>query len=510
MPGLRQAEIIMALSLATDLGTGRPMEWAMRSALLGIRLGEVLGLSDEELHAVYHCALLLYVGCTSEIGLGLQIFGEDPAAGMASVDLIDKADSRQMMAWMLKHWGAGQSPLRRLRSFASAGTIMSEFQSGHCEVARLFAERLGFEQRIQDALGQMYERWDGKGEPHHLQGEAIALPIRIVILVRDIEAYLNTHGVDSAVAVVRQRAGSFHDPYIASRFCALAPQLCATLEQDANWERLLAVEPLPRFYTEEEFDDTALVLADFIDLISPYLAGHSRSVAALVEAAAKEYRLPETDVRTVWRSALMHDLGKVAIPHGLWSRPNPLSSSEWERVRLHPYYTERILARPAALAQIGAIAACHHERLDGSGYHRSVRADMLPPAARLLAAANFYQARIETRPNREALALDAAAQTMRKEVREGRLDGEVVNCVLKAAGHPLPPVRRERIAGLSEREIEVLRLIVRGLSNRQMAQQLSVSEKTIGTHIMHIYEKIGCSTRSGATLFAMQHNLITP
>jgi HD-GYP domain-containing protein (c-di-GMP phosphodiesterase class II) len=507
--GLRHAEIIMALSLATDLGTGRPMEWAMRSALLGVRLGETMGLSAQELREVYYCALLVYVGCTADVNLALQLFGDDPATVLASVDLIDKGNPREMLPWMLKHIGAGQPPLQRIRTLAGAGSAISDYMMGHCEVAQLLCERLGFEQSIVDAFSQMYERWDGQGAPRKLKGEEIARPMRIVLLVRDIEAYLNTHGIEAALAVARQRAGSLHDPNIVSLFCDHAEELCAILEQDANWDTLLTNEPMPRFCTDEDFDNAALVMADFIDLISPFFAGHSRNVAALVEDAAKEYGLPQSDIKTLWRAALVHDIGKVAIPHGLWSRPHPLSSSEWERVRLHPYYTERILARPKLLAQLGAIAGSHHEKLDGSGYHRSIRGDTLSPAVRLLAAANYYRAHIEPRPNRDALSPEAIEHEMRQEVRAGRLDSEAVNCVLKAAGHHTTPVRRERVAGLSEREIEVLRLIVRGFSNRQMAQELSVSEKTIGTHIMHIYEKIDCSTRSGATLFAMQHNLVT-
>jgi HD-GYP domain-containing protein (c-di-GMP phosphodiesterase class II) len=506
--GLRCAEIMMALSLATDLGTGRPMEWAMRSALLGVWLGEALGFGDQELQDVYYSTLLLYIGCTSEADLALQMFGEDPATTIGSIDLIDKGNPRQMIPWMLKHFGAGHSPWQRLRTFANAGAVMSTFMRGHCEVAQQLAERLGMAPSIQHAFSQMYERWDGGGEPHHLKGEAIVRTMRLVLLVRDLEAYLYAHGAEAAIAVARERAGKVHDPEMVKRFCELASSYCTRLEEEASWEALLAIEPLPQFYSDEDFDNATLVIADFTDLLSPFFSGHSRSVATLAEAAAREYGLPQAQVKMVWRAALTHDVGKVAIPYGLWNRSRPLSNSEWERVRLHPYYSERILARPSALAQLGSMAACHHERLDGSGYHRSVGGELLSPSARLLAAANYYRARIEPRPNRAPLSPEAIVQQMRQEVRAGHLDGDAVNSVLKAAGHYTTPVRHARIAGLSEREIEVLQLIARSLSNRQMAQRLNISEKTVGTHILHIYDKIGCSTRSAATLFAMQHHLI--
>ena len=505
---LRQAEVVLALSLATDLGTGRPMEWAMRSTLLGMRLGEALGMDETELRDVYYCSLLMYIGCTSEIELALQLFGDDPQAGLAAVDLINKSDPRQMLSWMFKYLGAGRSPLDRLRTFGNISQHMTTYKLGHCEVAQRLAERLSLEPSIQTALTQLGEQWDGQGEPNKLKGEAIVRSMRVALFVRDIEAHLYTHGIEAAVTVARQRSGNIHDPEIVSLFYEQASTLCASLEQDASWENLLAIEPRPRKYSPQEFDNAALVMADFIDLASPSFSGHSRNVASLAESSASLYGLPESDRKLLWRAALAHDVGKIAVPMGIWSKPIPLNQTEWEKVRLHPYYTERILARPSELGQLGMVASLHHEKLDGSRYHRRIQADGILPTARLLAAANFYQARIEPRPHRESQLPDQVAQTMRQEVRAGRLDGEAVNCVLQAAGHRTPPIRRERVAGLTEREIDVLRLVARGLSNRQMAQTLGITEKTAGNHVTHIYEKIGCSTRSAATLFAMQHHLL--
>lgn len=176
-------------------------------------------------------------------------------------------------------------------------------------------------------------------------------------------------------------------------------------------------------------------------------------------------------------------------------------------MRLHPYYTERILSPAKSLAQLGAIGAAHHERLDGSGYHRRLPAPMLSPLARILAAADAYHAMTEQRPHRPAFSPDAAAEKLRAEVRAGRLDGEAANAVL-AAGHRAASARRAWVAGLTDREVEVLRLVARGLSNREIAQHLTISPQTAGHHIRHIYDKIDVSTRAAATLFAMQHNLL--
>jgi HD-GYP domain-containing protein (c-di-GMP phosphodiesterase class II) len=506
--GLRQADVILALSLATDLGTGRPMEWAMRSALLGVRLGASLGLSDADMRGTYYCALLAYVGCTSEVHLAVRLFGDDPATAIASIDFVDQGNPQEMEAWMMNNIGVTLSPDEREHTIANVGSLITQYKLGHCEVAVRLAERLGLEPSIRHALWHMGEKWNGEGVPNGVRGEAIPVAMRVALLVRDVEPHLNTHGVDAAIAIARQRGGVIHDPVVAARFCEQAQSLCATLEHDATWEGLLVAEPMPRTYSDEDFDEAALVFADFADLISPWFTAHSRNVADLAEAAANAAGLPAADAKMIRRAALMHDVGKVAVPHGYWHRDRPLKESEWERVRLHPYYAERILARPAALAQLAAIAGSHHERTDGSGYFRNLSRDRQSLAVRLLACANFYRARVEARPNRPAIQLEAAAQLMRQEVRAGRLDGDAVRCVLEAAGHHVTPARRDQVAGLSQREIEVLRLLAHGMTNKQMAAQLSVSEKTVGTHVMHIYEKIGCSTRSAATLFATQNGLL--
>jgi len=232
-------------------------------------------------------------------------------------------------------------------------------------------------------------------------------------------------------------------------------------------------------------------------------------VAELAAKAARRCGLPEADAVTIRRAGLLHDIGRVGVSAGIWGKPGPLSEREWERVRMHPYYTERVLARPGVLARLGALAALHHERLDGSGYYRGLPASMLLPAARILAAADVYHAMTEPRPHRPPLMPEIAAEQLQREVRAGRLDGEAVSNVLAAAGHIVRTPRRELVAGLSERQVEVLRLIAGGYSMKQIAGLLTISEKTVDNHIQHIYNKIGVSTRAGATLFAMEQDLLT-
>jgi DNA-binding CsgD family transcriptional regulator len=217
--------------------------------------------------------------------------------------------------------------------------------------------------------------------------------------------------------------------------------------------------------------------------------------------------LPESEATTLWRAALVHDLGRLGVSNAIWDKQGPLTNAEWERVRLHPYLSERMLARPTALARLGTIAGLHHERMDGSGYPRGLSGSALGPAARLLAAADVYHAMTEPRPHRPPRPPAVATSELRAEAKAGRLDGEAVNAVLEAAGHRVRR-RREWPVGLTPREVEVLALVARGSSNKEIARRLSISAKTVGNHVEHIYRKIGVTSRAGAALFATRHGLL--
>jgi HD-GYP domain-containing protein (c-di-GMP phosphodiesterase class II) len=246
-------------------------------------------------------------------------------------------------------------------------------------------------------------------------------------------------------------------------------------------------------------------LADSTDLKSPWLRGHSRRVAWLAEAAGRHTGLDVVACTGLRRAGLVHDVGRVAVENGIWDKPGPLSTSEWERVRLHPYYTERILARCGPLASLVDPASSHHERLDGSGYHRSLSGDALGRGDRILAAADVYAALTADRPHRTALGEDTAAGTLEGEAG---LDPDAVACVLAAAGQRTAPAPGGWPAGLTDREVEVLRLIARGRSNRDVAGRLVISPKTVGRHVENVYGKIGVSSRAAAAVFAMEHGLL--
>jgi DNA-binding CsgD family transcriptional regulator len=316
--------------------------------------------------------------------------------------------------------------------------------------------------------------------------------------------------VAAALDVARARRGRQFDPGLADAFCDVGPQVLAELEDGYDVHALLAREPgLSGRLSEVELDEALGALADFTDLRSPNRAGHSSGVAALAGAAAEQLGMPAADVAATRRAGFLHDIGLHGVPSTILDKPGDLSATEWERVRLSSYFTERVLARPAALARIGAVAAYAHERMDGSGYHRGASGAAIPMPGRVLAAACAFRTLTEPRAGRPLRSVKEAAVEVRGEARAGRLDADAADAVLAAAGVG----GRRRVAGpagLTPREVEVLVLIARGAATGEVAERLGVSRKTAGTHIERIYAKTGACSRSTATLFALRNGLLDP
>jgi HD-GYP domain-containing protein (c-di-GMP phosphodiesterase class II) len=510
----RVAECVAALSIATDLGMGQPLEFALRSCVLSLRLGEALKLSEGALQEVYYQALLRYIGCNVETDLLAAIVGDEMGLrrDFARIDNASTPEIFQLFYRFIRQANRGASTSELVRALAGGMLALPEIKAsfaGHCEVAQRLADRLGFDGNIIYALGQLYERWDGKGAPHGIKGEAIAPAVRVVSLAQDMLLFYQLNGLEASLAIARQRRGAAYAPAAVDVFCSQAGQLFSGLEELPAWESVLDLEPgEQRMLDSDAFDRACEAMADFVDIKSPSTLGHSSGVASTARQAAKIAGLPETDALLLYRAGLLHDLGKTGVSSRIWEKPGALTAREWEQVRLHAYYTERILSHSVGFAGLAALAGLHHERLDGSGYHRGLPGSMLAPQARILAAADVFQALRETRPHRAAVSMDQAAAVLQVEVHKGRLDGEAVRAVLAAAGKKSRKAHPELAAGLSEREVEVLRLLARGRSTRQVGEALVISTKTADHHIQNIYTKIGVSTRAGATLWAMEHQLI--
>ena len=496
---VRLAELLASLSLATDLATGQPLGHGLRTCLLAVGLAREMGCSDEQVRSVHHVALLRFLGCTSDAGETARGAGGDDITFNATMAPL-LADNRSTLLFgFAKALGSGQPPTKRARIRAEALTGGFGDLSAHCEVATMLGSRLGVSDQVLHALAHAYERWDGKGSPSGIAGEEVPLEIRITMVARDIDL-LSEH--DDLTDLLRRRRGKAYDPWVVDTYLRMAPG-----RQEADWDEVIEVEPSP-VTVVDDLDQALRVLADFGDVKSRWTRGHSTQVSDLVGTAARVAGLSGAAVRNLKNAGLVHDIGRVGVDNGTWDKPGPLSIDEWEKVRLHPYLTQRILARCPALAPLGDLASSHHERLDGSGYHRQLADDHLTVGARLLAAADVMVSLTSERPHRAAMSIDGAVRALDDETKGGRLDRYAVSSVIAATRGGDSPHRISNPAGLTEREMEVLRLLAAGHTNREMGERLFISPKTVGRHVENIYSKIGVTSRAGATVFAMGHRLI--
>jgi HD-GYP domain-containing protein (c-di-GMP phosphodiesterase class II) len=510
---LRLADLIAALSQVTDLGMGQPPEAAARSCLLATGLARQLGLDEKVVGDVYYATLLQHAGCTAYAHETAALFGGDDIAIRSGGARIDSANPNELLPFVVFELGKGATALGRARAVVAAITRGREFDEelarSNCEVAVHVTRRLGLGTGVQRGLNEIYERWDGKGNPRRISGDDIALPARFAQVASQVVLFDRLGGLELASEVVRQRSGTALDPSIADAFLRHGHALYTEISSTDASLAVIETEPEPHHLIGEvRMDEVARAFAEMVDLKSPFMHGHSVAVSELAESAAADLGFTENEVVRVRRAGLLHDLGRAGIPNGIWDKPGPLTATEWEQVRLHPYHSERILSRSTALASLAPLAGMHHERQDGSGYYRQAKAAMIPNGGRVLAAADAYQAMTQERPHRPALTPGAAAEQLSYEASQGRLDGEAVRAVLGAAGHPQARTRLAWPAGLSDREVQVLRLVARGHSNREIARRLWISPKTAGHHVQHIYAKIGVSTRAAAAMFAMEHDLV--
>jgi HD-GYP domain-containing protein (c-di-GMP phosphodiesterase class II) len=513
-PPLRLAEAVGVLSLATDLSMGQPLEHGLRTAMLALRLAQAMRLPEDDQVTVFYTGLLHFAGCTAESEIDARFFGDEMVSRPRMLT-VAHGSRFELMATAMRTAHQGSAPLTRASRMARAAVGgMAEFRrwaASHCDVARILGARMGLSEPIQHSLRHLYERWDGNGMPGDLRGPQIPLAVRIMQVAEDADVACQYGGIALASRTLTRRAGSGLDPEAARAFLALGDEPYKGLDAPSVWADTMAAEPGPQpEVTEDQLDACLSAVADFADLKSMWTTGHSRGVADLAERAANVAGLAAAEVVTLRRAALVHDIGRVAVPVGVWGKPGPLSRDEHEQVRLHAYHSERVLDACAALRPLARLAGSHGERCDGSGYHRGSRAADLPAAAWLLATADCYQAMREPRAHRQALSPRAAADELSREAQAGRLPQEAVQAVLAAAGQPRPHVPLPRPAGLSERECEVLGLIARGMATKQVARQLGISPKTCDHHIQRLYRKTGLSTRAGATLFALEHGLIDP
>lgn len=514
-PELRLGELVATLTLGQDNAFGQPLESQLRSCLLADWLAGQAGLDPELRASIYWVALLRYVGCTGHAHEVATVFGDEIAIRARTL-VHDAGNPEEVMRDVLSYAGAGMPAPERERILAAIQTGAHEwavhnFATG-CEVGDALVARLGLGPEVRGPLRHTFERWNGTGFPAGTSGQAIPLAMRVVHLSQDMEAIGRRESPAAALQAALDRRDRTYDPALVDLFTAHGADWFVRLEKCDPWDAVLALEPAPHRTIEGTALDEALtVVADFVDLKSPYMGGHSRRCAQLAADAAGGLGLPAEVVATVRRAALVHELGVTAIPNSIWDKPGPLTRSELDRVQMHPMRTEQLLRRSPALAELSPVASAHHEKADGTGYHKGLRAPAIGVAGNILAAVDVFVAITTDRADRPASSADRASSELRRLAVEGRLDPRATDAVLTAAGH-LDKVRRPPRAthpgGLTGREVEVLRLAAQGLTTAQIAERLTISPKTADHHIQHVYTKIGVSTRGAAALWAMQNAVL--
>ncbi|MFC6706209.1 HD domain-containing phosphohydrolase [Flexivirga alba] len=506
---VRLAEILASMSLATDLGMGLPEEHVLRQTVIAARLAKLAGFDDDVRADTFYVSLLAWVGCLADSHELATWFGDDRQIRADSYG-VDRRPLT-MMPFMLSHVGSGLPPAQRmamLGRFMIGGIrdAMGTFTT-HCQTTGDIADRFGMHEAVRRSLAQAFERWDGKGIPGVVAADRLEPAIRVVQIADDTEVFVRSGGVEAAVSALRSGSGREFDPALVDLAVQHAGELFAGLEDIDTWSVVIAgCAPLDRPLTDPELTSALETLADYADLKSPWYLGHSRAVGALAHRAAAASGAVDADL--VKQAGLVHRLGAIGVSSSVWNKVSPWSASERERVRTVPYLTERVLSRQPTLAKIGRLASMTHERLDGSGYPRGLSATSLDGPARLLAAADCYQELAEERPGRAALLPVDRAAALQAEVRAGRLDAAAVEAVLQAAGHRVPR-RVPQVAALTTREVEVLALLVRGLSTKDIARRLTISPRTVTAHLEHIYAKTGTSSRGAASMFALRHGLVS-
>src|SRR5690242_5304444 len=442
---LRLAEAVGALSLATDLAMGQPLEHGLRTAVLAVRTGQAMGLPGDDLVTVFYTGLLHFAGCTAESEIDARFFGDELAARPRMM-AVAFGTRRDLITTASRVAHPERARLARAAAMARSAfggiTEFREWAASHCDVASVLGARMGFSDQVQTALRHLWERWDGRGMPGELSGDHIPLAVRLMQVAQDADMAWHQGGSLLADSLLAERAGCGLDPGAVAAFLSLGEAAHAGLDAPSTWDAALLAEPGPRpVVSEDRLDACLSAIADFADLKSMWTLGHSRGVAGLAEGAAVAAGLPEADQVLLRRAGLVHDIGRVAVPVNVWAKPGPLNRDEREQVRLHAYHTERVLDAAAGLRPLARLAGSHGERCDGSGYHRGSRSTELPLTAWLLAAADCYHAMREPRSYRQALSARDAADELTRQAEAGLLAPDAVDAVLTAAGQSRKPAQ---------------------------------------------------------------------
>jgi HD-GYP domain-containing protein (c-di-GMP phosphodiesterase class II) len=414
--------LLGALSHALDITEGQPEGHCIRCCWIGVRIGEELKLPPGDLRDLYYALLLKDLGCSSNAARISALYLADDLTFKHDHKLVGDSLS-QVLRFVVTHTGPHSGLVERFQRVLdiarNGGEISRDLIAVRCERGADIAHRLRFSDRVSDAIRSLDEHWDGHGKPTGASGEAIPLFARIALIAQVVDVFHASSGRDAALAEIRRRSGTWFDPALVAVFekVAAGPEFWSVLASPRIEDRVLGLEPgrLARQVTEDYLDDVAAAFGAIVDAKSPYTAGHSSRVADYAEMIAAEMDLPPARRRWLRRAALLHDIGKLGVPNTILDKPGKLTAEEWQVVRSHPALSEAILSRISAFGPLARVAGAHHERLDGKGYPRGLKHDAIPLDARIITAADVFDALTAKRPYRDAMSDDVALAVMAKE-----------------------------------------------------------------------------------------------
>lgn len=350
-----------------------------------------------------------------------MIEGDDTKAYPGYHEL-SPTDTVGYVRWLARNVAPEANVLARgakiLRALSQSGQMM-EGGKQLCELAVSMAAKFGLSEGVQNNLKYLDEPWDGKKSKFGVRGSFLPIGARVVTLAQVIYLISATRGPEAAQEMVRERRGKSFDPQVVDACLELSqdPSFWETLEQESLADTVKAMEPETAYsYTSEDrLDDICAAFAEFIDMKSPFTATHSRGVALVAEGLAKKLGLSQEELIVAKRAGLLHDMGKVSVPNTILDKKGKLSEKEWERMRLHPYYSERILTKVGVFRPLAAIAGAHHEWMNGNGYFRQLQGGQLSKVAHVISVADMFQALSEERPYRPALPTEQILEIMERE-----------------------------------------------------------------------------------------------
>ncbi|MEI4263809.1 HD-GYP domain-containing protein [Roseovarius sp. D0-M9] len=437
--GCTLGEVLGSLSYALDLTEGQEPGHCVRSCFIGTRISEKLGLSSTDAADLYYTLLLKDLGCSSNAARICQLYLTDDHTFKHGSKTID-GSVKQAIAFVLRHTATDEPMMRRAKTvfdvLRSADELVKEIYETRCQAGADIARQMRFSNAVAEGIAGLDEHWNGGGRPYRLVGEDIPLFSRIALLAQVMEVFFRAAGPDAALSEIQQRSGTWFDPQIvrAAMSCARDPGFWEALAAPDIESRVFSMEPAQDALSLDDdlLDDIVKAFARVIDAKSPFTHGHSERVAHYTGLLAEELSLGRTTQRWMWRTALMHDIGKLGVSNRILDKKGKLTEEEFEVIKRHPVMSQTILNHVRPFRPMAWIAAAHHERLDGKGYPYGLSAEALTQEMRILTVADIFDALSAARPYKPALPLEEVHKIMEKMVGTA-IDGEILQALWDVA-----------------------------------------------------------------------------